>query len=105
MPPHPLPNFEIQKYAQRETKFSEVYSRNNSPVVKNGAYVLNLDESKSIGSHWIALYVTVSNIVYFDSFGVEHIPKEIKKIIGNENITTNIYRVQPSDAIWFNVKW
>ena len=77
MPPHPLPNFEIQKYAQSETKFNEVYSRNNSPVIKNGAYVLNLDESKSTGSHWIALYVTV---IYFDSFGVEHIPNEIKKI-------------------------
>ena len=95
MPPHPLPSFEIQKYFQSETKFNKVYSRNNSPIIKNGTYVLNLAESKSIGSHWIALYVTVNNIVYFDSFGVEHIPKEIKKIIGNESITTNIYGKQP----------
>ena len=45
-------------------------------------YVINLDEFKSIRSHWIALYVNGNNIFYFHSFGVEHIPKEIKKFIG-----------------------
>ena len=48
MSPHPLTNFEIQKCYQRETKFNAVYSRNNLPKIKDGAYVLNLDESKSI---------------------------------------------------------
>ena len=67
MPPHPLKNFEIQKYCQNELKFNGVYWRNNLPKVKDGAYVINLDEYKSIRTHWI----------YFDSFGVEHIPKEI----------------------------
>ena len=42
-----------------------------------GAYVINLDEFKSIGTNWIALYVNDNNVTYFDSFGVEHIPKEI----------------------------
>ena len=46
--------------------------------------VINLDEFKSIGTHWIALYVNSNNIVYFDSFGVEHIPKEIKTFIGKK---------------------
>ena len=41
------------------------------------AYVINLDEYKSIGTHWITLYVNGDNITYFDSFGVEYIPKEI----------------------------
>ena len=54
-----------------------VYSRNNLPKAKDGAYVINLDEYKSIGTHWIALYVNGNNAISFDSFGVEHISKEI----------------------------
>ena len=94
MLPHPLANFEIQKYYQNQPKFNGVYSRNNLPKVKDGAYVMNPDQSESIGTHWIALYVNGNNIIYFGSFGVKHIPKEIKKIIGNKNIITNIYRIQ-----------
>ena len=75
--PHPLRNFEIQNFYQNESKFNGVYSRNNLPKIKDGAYVINLDEYKSIGTNWIALYVNANNIVYFDSFGLEHIPKEI----------------------------
>ena len=96
MPSHTLTNFEIQKYYQKEPKFNGVYSRNNLPKIKDGAYVINLDEFKSIGTHWIALYVNGNNIIYFDSFGVEHIPKEIKKFIVNKTIT-NIYRIQAYD--------
>ena len=43
----------------------------------NGAYIINLDEYESIRNHWVALCVNDNNITYFDSFGVEHIPKEI----------------------------
>ena len=53
MPPHPLTNFEIQKYFQNELKFNGVYSRNNLPKIKKGAYVINLNEYKSIRVHWI----------------------------------------------------
>ena len=73
---HPLTNFKIQKYYQNELKFSGAYSRNNLPKVKDGAYVTNLHEFKSIGTHWISLYVntnnrrTSSDAIYFDSFGV-----------------------------------
>ena len=100
MLPHSLANFEIQKCYQIKPKFNGVYSRNNLSKIKDGAYVINLDEYKSIGTHWIALYVNGDNGIasfdatYFDSFGVEHIPKEIKKFIGNENIMTNIYTIQ-----------
>ena len=93
MPPHPLANFEIQKCLQNEPKFDGVYSRNNLPKVKDGAYVINLDKFKPIGTHWIGIYVNPENVTYFDSFGVEHIPKGIKKVLGNKNIT-NIYRTQ-----------
>ena len=94
MPPHPLTNFEIQKYYQ-----NGVYSRNNLPKIKNGAYVINVDELKSIGTHWIALYVNAENVTYFDSFAVDHFPKEIIKLIGKRNIITNIYRIQTNDLI------
>ena len=57
MPPHPLSNFEIKKYFQNESRFNGVYSRNNlSDEMKDGAYVINLDEYSDIGTHWIALY-------------------------------------------------
>ena len=56
--------------------------------MKDGAYVINRDECKSLGIHQIALYVNSDNATYFDSFRVEYIPKEIAKLIGNKNITT-----------------
>ena len=78
MPPHPLINFEIWKYYGNEPKFNGVYSRKKlHKKKKNGAYIINLDEYESIGNHWVALCVNDNNITYFDSFGVEHIPKEI----------------------------
>ena len=62
-------------------------------IKKNGAYVINLDEYRNIGTHWVALYVSNKTIMYFDSFGVEHIPKKIMKFISNKNIITNIFRI------------
>ena len=64
---HPLTNFEIQKYYQDEPRFNGVYSRNNLPKVKDGAYVINLDEYSDIGMHWVALYVHNNDVTYFDS--------------------------------------
>ena len=75
MPPHPLTNFEIQKYYKNELIFKGVFSRNNIPKIKDGAYVINLDEYKPIGTLWIALYVNGDNVTFFDSFGAEYIPK------------------------------
>ena len=99
MPPHPLTNFEIQKYYQNESKFNGVFSRDNLPnKKKDGAYVINIDEYSDIGTHWIALWVN-NNVTYFDSFGVEHIPKEIKKFIGSKNVISNIFRIQAYDSI------
>ena len=100
MPPHPLTNFEIQKYYKNQSKFNGVYSRDNLPnKIKDGAYVINLDEYSDIGTHWVALYVYNDDVTYFDSFGVEHIPKEIKIFIKNKNIKTNIFRIQAYDSI------
>ena len=100
MIPHPLTNFEIQAYYQNELRFNGVFSRDNLPnKIKNGAYVINLDEYHDVGTHWIALYVSNKTVTYFDSCGVELIPKEIMKFIGNKNIITNIFRIQTYDSI------
>ena len=81
MLPHPLSNFEIQKYYQNEPIFNGVYSRDNLPKIKDGAYIIDLDEYSDIGTHWVSLYVRNTNVTYFDSFDVEHIPKEIEVFI------------------------
>ena len=65
-------------YYQNYPKFNGVYPRNSLPKIKDKTYVINLYEFKSVGSHWIALYVNGNNIIYFNSFGVEHIPKKLK---------------------------
>ena len=100
MQPHPITNFEIMKYYENESRFNDVYSRDNLPnKIKDGAYVINLDEYSDIGTHWVALWVNINNVTYFDSFGVEHIPKEIKRFVKNKNVKTNIFRIQAYDSI------
>ena len=100
MPPHPYTNFEIGRYYQNEPRFNGIYSRDNSPnKIKDWAYVMNLDEYADVGTHWIALFCKNNEIVYFDSFGVEHVPKEIEKFIGHKNIKTNIFRIQSNNSI------
>ena len=65
-----------------------------------GLIIITLDAYSDIGTHWVALHVqNNNNITYFDSFGVEHIHKEIKAFINNENIITNIVRIQAYDSI------
>ena len=98
MPPHPLTNFETQKYCQNEPRFNGIYSRDNLQKIKDGEYIINLDEYSDIGTRWVASYVQ-NNVTYFDSFRVEHIPKEIRTFIGNKNIKTNIFRIQTYDSI------
>ena len=120
MLPHPLTNFELQKYYKNEPRFNGVGSRGNLPKIKDGAYVINLDECSDIGTHWVALRVQNNNnnnnnninnnndnVIYFNSFGVEHIPKEIKAFINrtsssashDKNIVANIFRIQLHDSI------
>ena len=96
---HPLTNFEIQKYYQNEPRFNGVYSRDNLPIIKDGAYVINLDEDSDIGTHWIALYVQNNDATYFDRIGVEHIAKDIRTFISTKNIKTNTFRIQAYDSI------
>ena len=104
LPFHPLTNIEISEYYKNESRFNGVCSRNNLPnKIKKGAYVINLDEYETTGTHWVALFVKPKYTVYFDNFGIEHIPKEINKLIrskelgsavGNNDIKSNIFRIQ-----------
>ena len=98
----------MQKYYQNEHRFNGVYSRDNLPKIRYGAYVINLDEYSDIGTHWAALYVNNNDVTYFDSFWVEHISKEIKTFINRSlsivlrpplRVTTNIFRIQAYDSI------
>ena len=77
----------MQEYYEDEPRFNGVYSRDNLPkAIKNEANVINLDEYAAVGTHWIALYVKDNEITYFDSFGIEHVSKEIKRFIGHKDI-------------------
>ena len=96
MPPHPLSNFEIQKYYQNEPRFNGACSRDNSTKIKDVAYIINLDEYSNVVTHWVALYVHNNDVTYFDSFGVEHILKDIRTF---RSITRNIFRIQAYDSI------
>ena len=109
LPFYPLTNIEISEYYKNEPRFNGVYSKNNLPkTTKKGAYIINLDKYKNTGTHWICLFVKPKYTVYFDSFGIEHIPKEINKFIrskelgpavGNNDIKSNIFRIQAYDSI------
>ena len=108
LPFHPLTNIETSEYYKNEPRFNGVYSRNNLPkTIKKGAYVINLDEYENTGTHWVVLFVKTNEAIYFDSFGVEHIPIEINKFITNdttkssslERIESNIFRIQAYDSI------
>ena len=99
LPFHPLKNIEISEYYKNEPRFNGVYSRNNlSNKIKKGAYVINLDEYENTGTHWVSLFVKANKVIYFDSFGIEHIPKEINQSVNN-NIESNIFRIQAFDSI------
>ena len=85
--------------------FNGVYSKDSLPKtqfnykMKVGAYIINLDKFSEIEMHWIAFYAFNKNVTFFDSFGVEHIPKEIMKFIGNKSLKTNIFRIQAFGSI------
>ena len=70
-----------------------------SKTIKNRAFIIHLDEYADVGTNWIALYVKNSEVIYFDSFGFEDVPKEFKRFIGHKCIKTNIFRIQADNLI------
>ena len=92
--------YRISEYYKNEPKFNGVYSRNNLPnKIKKGAYAINLDEYENTGTHWVSLFVKANKVIYFDSFGIQHIPEETDKFIGNKKIKASIFRIQAYDSI------
>ena len=65
------------------------------------AYEINLDEYADVDAdeYWIALHAKNNEVSYIYSFGVEHVPKEIKRFIGHKNTKTNIFRIQVDNSI------
>ena len=94
-----MTNFEVIEYFKDEPRFNGGFSRNNLPKLKKGAYFINLDHSKNTGTHWVVIFVKSDEVIYFDSFGVEHIPEEILKSIRNKDPKTNIFRIQDYKSI------
>ena len=64
-----------------------------------GIYLINFNEQSDIGNHWVDQYAINNKVIYFESFGVEHIPKKIRKLIDNNSIRTNICRTQAYDSV------
>ena len=90
----------MQTYYENEPRFNGVFLRDNLPnKIKVGAYVINLDEYADVGTHWNVLFCWKTETVYFDSFRVEHVPKEIKEFIESKNSKANIFKVQESNSI------
>ena len=95
----------MKDYFKNAKIFNGVFSRNNLPKLENGAYVINLDHSKNTGKHWVVIFVKSNEVIYFDSIGVEHIPKEIMERTKNKNIKTNIFKIQNYNSIMCGYFW
>ena len=96
---HPLNNIEITNYFKYEPRFNEVFSRNNLHRIKDGAYLINLDDKNSKGTHWVSLFIDRSTAVHFDSFGIEFVPQEVLNKIKNKSINHNIFRIQDNESV------
>ena len=94
-----MTKFEIQDYFKDKPRFNGEFSRNSLPNLKNGAYVINLDYSKNTGTHWVVIFAKSNQVIYFDSFGVEYIPREIMErtehvSLENKSIKMSIFKIQ-----------
>ena len=89
MPPHPLTNFQIQKYYKNEPRFNGIFSRNNLPEynsikkIKDGAYIINLDEYANVGTHWIALFCKRMKLFILIVLVLNILMKKLKILLNN----------------------
>ena len=83
MPTRTLTNFEKQRYSQNESRFNGVFSRNNLPkTIKDGAYVINLDEYADVGTHWIALFCKKMKLFILIVLVLNIFLKKLKNLLG-----------------------
>ena len=99
MPLHLLNNIEITNYFNYEPRFNGVFSRSNLPRIKDQAYVINLDDRNSKGTHWVSLFIDRNLAVYFDSFRIDYIPQEVLNKIKDKSVTHNIFRIQDNKSV------
>ena len=90
---------EITHYFDYEPRFNGVFSRNNLLRMKDGKYVINLDDKNSKGTHWVSLFIDRNTALYFDSFGIKYIPQEVLNKIKDKSIIHNIFRIQDNESI------
>ena len=90
---------EITHYFDYEPRFNGVFSRNNLPRMKDGKYVINLDDKNSKGTNWVSLFIDRNTALYFDSFGIKYIPQEVLNKIKDKSIIHNIFRIQDNESI------
>ena len=104
IPPHSLTNFEIQKYYKNEPTFNGVFSRNTLPKkIKDGTYIINLDEYANVGTHWIALFckkmkLFISIVLVLNIF-LKKLKNLLKNSLEKKNIKANIFPLQENNSI------
>ena len=81
-----LNNIETANYFKCKSRFNSVFSINNLPRIKDGAYVRNLDEKYSKGTHWVSLFIDRNISACFDTVGIEYIAQEVLKKIRDKGI-------------------
>ena len=87
------------KYYFKYPRFNDVFSRNNLPKVKDGAYITNFDDKNIKGTRWVSLFIDINLAVYIDSYGIEYISLEVLSKSRDKSITHNIFRIQDNESI------
>ena len=96
---HPLTNIESITFFNYEPRFHGVFSRANLTWIKDGAYVIILNDKQSKGTHWVSLFIDRNTAVYFSSVGVGYIMQEVLRKIKDRPTTHNILKKQDDDSI------
>ena len=78
-----------------------LFSRDNLPKIKDGTYIINLDDKQSKGTHCDSLFIERNTVAYFDSYGIEYIPQEVLGKIKDKSIIHIICRTQGNDSVMF----
>ena len=88
---------EITKYINNKLRFNGAFPRNNLFRIKDGVYVINLDDKKNKGTHWGSLFIDRNTCAYLEYFGVEYIPQDVLNKMKDKSITYKIFRIQDYD--------
>ena len=94
-----MSNFEIDEILKHDKNYIGTFSKDNVPLLKNNqSTIINLQNSRFKGSHWVSYCKRNNKIFYFDSYGVAYIPDIIKNQYPKHKFICNIYRIQSMDS-------